>query len=77
MDMSKEEQNKVFVVLMEVKGLECKPIGMFSNMVWALSMRLKLQTNFPGYRFTVMQWDFVDADTLCVKCSNNLKSLLE
>lgn len=75
--MSENIQNKVFVVLMEDEGLECKPIGMFSNMVWALSMRFKLHTNFPGYRFTVMQWDLVDADTLCVKCNLNLKSLLK
>ena len=69
--------NKVFVVLLEVEGHECKPVSMLSNMVWALSMRLKLQTNFPGFRFTVMQLDFVDADALCKMCNDNLKSLLK
>lgn len=75
--MNNTKPNKVFVVLFESEGHECKPVGMLSNMVWALSMRLKLQTNFPGFRFTVLQWDFVDADALSKMCNSNLKSLLK
>lgn len=77
MDVNSTKPNKVFVVLLEDEDHECKPVGMLSSMRWALSLRQTLQTNFPGFRFTVMQWDFVDADALSIMCGNNIKSLLQ
>ena len=74
--MSKDNQGKLFIVLMEDVCHMCEPIAIYTTYKLAMDNLLFLTANFPNVHFFIMLWDFSDADSLCNKCMNNLQSLL-
>ena len=76
MDMSKDKQSKLYLILMEDVCHMYKPIVMSTTYKLAMENLLILRTNFPNVRFCIMLWDFYDVDSLSNKCMDNLTSLL-
>lgn len=74
--MNKEQQSKLYLILMEDVCHMCEPLGLYESYKLAMDNLLFLSTNFPHVHFFIMQWDFADVDSLCNKCMNNLKCLL-
>lgn len=74
--MNKEQQSKLYLILMEDVCNMCEPIAMYENYKLAMENLVFLKANFPNVHFFIMLWDFADVDSLCNKCMNNLKSLL-
>ena len=74
--MNKEQQSKLYLILMEDVSHMCEPIAMYETHKLAMENLVFLKANFPNVRFFIMLWDFADVDELCNKCMNNLKSLL-
>lgn len=74
--MKKDNQNDLYLILMEDVCKMCEPIGMYESYKLAMENLVFLKANFPNVHFFIMKWDFTDVDALCNKCMNNLKSLL-
>lgn len=74
--MNKEQQSKLYLLLMEDVSHMCEPIGMYESYKLAMENLVFLKANYPNIHFFIMLWDFTDVDDLCNKCMNNLKSLL-
>lgn len=74
--MNKEQQSKLYLILMEDVCHMCEPLGMYESYKLAMENMVFLKANFPNVHFFIMHWDFADVDDLCNKCMNNLKSLL-
>ena len=74
--MNKEQQRKLYLILMEEVCYMCEPIGMYESYKLAMENLLFLKANYSNIHFFIMKWDFADVDALCHKCMNNLKSLL-
>lgn len=74
--MNKEQQSKLYLILMEDVCNMCEPIAMYETCKLAMENLVFLKANFPNVHFFIMLWDFTDVDYLCNRCMNNLKSLL-
>lgn len=74
--MNKEQQSKLYLILMEDVCNMCEPLGMYESYKLAMENLVFLKDNFPNVHFFIMKWDFTDVDALCNKCMINLKSLL-
>ena len=76
MNMNKEQQSKLYLILMEDVCHMCEPLGMYESYKLAMENMVFLKANFPNVHFFIMHWDFADVDSIFSKCMNNLKSLL-
>lgn len=76
LDMNNNQQNNLFIVLMEDVCHMCEPIGMYTTYKLAMDNLIFLKANYPSMNFFIVKWDFTDVDSLCDKCMHNLKSLL-
>ena len=76
LDMSKDKQSNLFIVLMEDVCHMCEPIGVYTTYELAMDNLLSLKAYYRNMNFFIVKWDFTDVDSLFDKCMNNLKSLL-
>lgn len=74
--MNKEQQSKLYLILMEDVCHMCEPICMYTTYKLAMDNLLFLKSNYPNIHFFIVKWDCADVDSLCDRCMNNLKSLL-
>lgn len=74
--MNKEQQSKLYLILMEDVCNMCEPLGMYESYKLAMENLVFLKDNFPNVHFFILHWNFENVDALCNKCMNNLKSLL-